>query len=135
LHSSCKILFSLSPRYVNSQQPLRIFDSQYHFAAGVFVSFDKEFEQVSDNIAHHSTEVDWAANAANIEEAKKARGIEDIARSSKLHLFFSGHNRSTDNFGQANCVLMFRNGCVLRTSRMISIDIKEIAWLVPATGR
>jgi hypothetical protein len=55
----------------------------------VFVSFDKEFQQVSDNITHHSTEIDWATNAANIEEAKKARGIEDTARSSKIFWFFS----------------------------------------------
>ncbi|KAL3424962.1 NACHTdomain protein [Phlyctema vagabunda] len=50
---------------------------------GVFVSFDKEFQQVSENISHHSTEVDWAANAANIDEAKNARGIENAARSSQ----------------------------------------------------
>jgi hypothetical protein len=47
------------------------------------VSFDKEFQQVADNIAHHSTEIDWAANAANIEEAKKARGFEDMVRQGK----------------------------------------------------
>ncbi|KAH8817304.1 hypothetical protein F5884DRAFT_853725 [Xylogone sp. PMI_703] len=50
----------------------------------VFTSFDKEFQQVSDNITHHSTEIDWAANAANIEEAQNARGVEEAARSSKM---------------------------------------------------
>jgi hypothetical protein len=49
-------------------------------AAAVFVSFEKEFQQVTDNIAHHSTQVDWVANAANIEEAKKARGYEEATR-------------------------------------------------------
>jgi hypothetical protein len=44
------------------------------------VSFDKEFQQVSNNISHHSTQIDWAANAANIEEAKKAREAEEKAR-------------------------------------------------------
>jgi hypothetical protein len=48
------------------------------------VPFDKEFQRVSDNITHHSTEIDWAANAANIEEAKKARGSEDVARQGNL---------------------------------------------------
>jgi hypothetical protein len=53
----------------------------------IFVSFDKEFQQVSDNIAHHSTEIDWAANAANIEEAKRARGFEEATRQGNLTVF------------------------------------------------
>ncbi|PQE19469.1 Vegetative incompatibility HET-E-1 protein [Rutstroemia sp. NJR-2017a WRK4] len=48
--------------------------------SAVFVSFDKEFQQVSNNISHHATQIDWAANAANIEEAKKAREAEEKAR-------------------------------------------------------
>ncbi|KAM3072408.1 hypothetical protein ACMFMG_009211 [Clarireedia jacksonii] len=48
--------------------------------SAVFVSFDKEFQQVSSNISHHATQIDWAANAANIEEAKKARELEEQAR-------------------------------------------------------
>jgi hypothetical protein len=50
----------------------------------IFVSFDKEFRQVSDNIAHHSTEIDWAANAANIEELKRVRGSEEATRQGML---------------------------------------------------
>jgi hypothetical protein len=46
----------------------------------IFSSFDQDFHQVCDNIRHHSTEIDWAANAANIEEAKSARAAEEAAR-------------------------------------------------------
>ncbi|KAH0552836.1 hypothetical protein GP486_006963 [Trichoglossum hirsutum] len=52
--------------------------------SAIFVSFDKEFQQLSENIAHHSTEIDWAANAANIDEAKKARGFEDATRQGQI---------------------------------------------------
>jgi len=50
----------------------------------VFSSFKREFEQVYENISHHSTQIDWAANAANIEEAKKARADDEAARQGKL---------------------------------------------------
>jgi len=50
------------------------------FIGAIFVSFNKEFQRVSDNIAHHSAEIDWAANAANIEEAKRVRGNEEATR-------------------------------------------------------
>lgn len=46
----------------------------------VFSSFDKDLLEVSDNIRHHWTEIDIVANAANIEEAKKAREAEQIQR-------------------------------------------------------
>lgn len=39
----------------------------------VFVSFDREFATVMERIAHHSVQVDWAANAANIKQAKAFR--------------------------------------------------------------
>jgi hypothetical protein len=38
-----------------------------------FVSFDKEFESISESIDLHGTEVDRAANAAHMKEAKEAR--------------------------------------------------------------
>lgn len=50
----------------------------------IFVPFDKEFQQVSGNIAHHSTEIDWAANTANIEEAKRVIGSEEAKRQGML---------------------------------------------------
>lgn len=48
----------------------------------MFVSFDKEFRQVSENIAFHSTRIDWVANAANIEEAKRATTRQGQVRAS-----------------------------------------------------
>jgi hypothetical protein len=46
----------------------------------VFSSFDKDLLEVSDSIRHHWTEIDIVANAANIEEAKKAREAESVQR-------------------------------------------------------
>ena len=54
----------------------------------VFVDFNKEFRQVENNITHHSAEIDWAANAANIEEAKKARGSEEATRQGNLSIYW-----------------------------------------------
>ena len=45
-----------------------------------FSSFDKDLEAISDNIRHHWTEVDVAANAVNIEEAKAAREAQEAQR-------------------------------------------------------
>jgi hypothetical protein len=45
-----------------------------------FSSFDKDLEDISDNIRHHWNEVDIAANAANIEEAKAARQAQEAQR-------------------------------------------------------
>jgi hypothetical protein len=45
-----------------------------------FSSFDKDIEDISDNIRHHWTEVDIAANAANIEEAKAERRAQEAYR-------------------------------------------------------
>jgi hypothetical protein len=45
-----------------------------------FSSFDKDLEEISDNIRHHWIEVDVAANAANIEEAKAARLAQETHR-------------------------------------------------------
>ena len=50
----------------------------------MLTSFDKDFGQVSANIAYHSTEIDWVANAANIEESSKAREAEKAARKEQL---------------------------------------------------
>jgi hypothetical protein len=74
----------------------------------IFVSFDKEFQQVSDNIAHHITEIDWAANAANIEEAKRARGFEEAVRQgnfSLLLLYLVNINRLESCQGSTNAVV------------------------------
>jgi hypothetical protein len=49
-------------------------------AVNVFSSFDKDLLEVSDSIRHHWTEIDIVANAANIEEAKKAREAECVKR-------------------------------------------------------
>ena len=45
-----------------------------------FSSFDKDLEGISDNIRHHWKEIDIAANAANIEEAKAARQAQENQR-------------------------------------------------------
>ena len=45
-----------------------------------FASFDKDVAAVSDNIRFHWAEVDVAANAANMVEAKAARVKEDLQR-------------------------------------------------------
>lgn len=50
----------------------------------MFVSFDKEFREVSEHINFHSTELDWVANAANIADGQKGRAESDNARMSKL---------------------------------------------------
>jgi hypothetical protein len=49
-----------------------------------FSSFDKDLEDISDNIRHHWTEVDTVANAANIEEAKAARRAQEAHRISDI---------------------------------------------------
>ncbi|KAF8854808.1 hypothetical protein BDZ45DRAFT_596539, partial [Acephala macrosclerotiorum] len=49
----------------------------------IFTSFEKDFKLVADNISHHSAQIDWAANAANIAEAKKARQDEENARTAQ----------------------------------------------------
>ncbi|CAF9918842.1 MAG: hypothetical protein ALECFALPRED_000847 [Alectoria fallacina] len=43
-------------------------------------SFDKDFRDVSEHINFHSAEIDWAANAANIEESQRARLLEEKTR-------------------------------------------------------
>lgn len=45
-----------------------------------FASFDKDVAEISDNIRFHWAEVDVAANAANLVEAKVARTKEDMQR-------------------------------------------------------
>jgi hypothetical protein len=76
---------------------------------------------VADNIAHHSTQIDWAANAANIEEAKRARGYEETTRQSKITIYPPCILRST--LTQVKYELLFNNGYLLRASRMISRDM------------
>ena len=49
-------------------------------AGNVLSSFDKEFREASESIRHCWTEVDIAANAANIEEAQLARAAETSRR-------------------------------------------------------
>jgi hypothetical protein len=49
-----------------------------------FVSFDKDIAEISDNIRFHWAEVDVAANAANIAEAKVARVKEQIHQAHEL---------------------------------------------------
>lgn len=49
----------------------------------MFVSFDKEFREVSEHINFHGTELDWIANAANITDGQKGRAESDNARMSK----------------------------------------------------
>ena len=46
-----------------------------------FASFDKDVTEITSNIGFHWAEVDIAANAANIVEAKAARAKEDLQRS------------------------------------------------------
>ena len=46
-------------------------------------SFDKDFRDVSEHINFHSAEIDWAANAANIEESQRARLLEEETRQGK----------------------------------------------------
>lgn len=46
-------------------------------------SFDKDFRDVSEHINFHSAEIDWAANAANIEESQRARLLEEKTRQGK----------------------------------------------------
>ena len=45
-----------------------------------FGSFDKDISEISDKIRHHWSEVDVAANAANLAEAKTARSKEEDQR-------------------------------------------------------
>jgi hypothetical protein len=53
----------------------------------VFSSFDREFRDLSDSILHHWTEIDVAANAANIEEAKNARELETVRTPERAYVF------------------------------------------------
>lgn len=46
-------------------------------------SFDKDFRDVSEHINFHSAEIDWVANAANIEESQRARQLEQETRHGK----------------------------------------------------
>ncbi|MCJ1251597.1 hypothetical protein MMC30_008832 [Trapelia coarctata] len=50
----------------------------------VLSSFDKEFREASESIRHCWTEVDIAANAANIEEAQLARAAETSRRAVQI---------------------------------------------------
>ncbi len=50
----------------------------------MFVSFDKDFREVSEHINFHGTELDWIANAANIADGQRGRAESDNARMSKL---------------------------------------------------
>ena len=45
-----------------------------------FASFDKDVTEITDKIRHHWAEVDIAANAANLVEAKAARIREEVQR-------------------------------------------------------
>lgn len=47
-------------------------------------SFDKEFLAMSQLIDLHSADVDWVANAANIQESQEARKAEDAARKGEM---------------------------------------------------
>lgn len=58
-------------------------------------SFDKDFRDVSEHINFHSAEIDWVANAANIEESQRARQLEADNRLGKAaHIL-----RSSSAFG------------------------------------
>ncbi len=46
-------------------------------------SLDKDFRDVSERINFHSAEIDWVANAANIEESQRARQLEEEIRHGK----------------------------------------------------
>ncbi|KAI9154811.1 hypothetical protein HJFPF1_07368 [Paramyrothecium foliicola] len=48
-----------------------------------FADFEKDFQDVSENIRHHSQNVDWAANAAHIEETQKE--MESAKRERLVH--------------------------------------------------
>ena len=50
----------------------------------MFVSFDKEFREVSEHIHFHSNELDLIANTANIADGQRGRAESDHARMSKL---------------------------------------------------
>lgn len=86
-------LLDLCTRVVRFHSRRTIGKSAYQFmfwysnigSAIIFTSFEKEFKLVADNISHHSAQIDWAANAANIEEAKKARQDEENARTGIYH--------------------------------------------------
>lgn len=49
----------------------------------VFYSFDREFGLVADCISYHSSQVDWAANAAHITQVKESRESSENLRQSK----------------------------------------------------
>ena len=57
----------------------------------MFVSFDKEFREVSEHISFHGTELDWIANVANIADGQRGRVESDNARMSKLLSIAGGH--------------------------------------------
>jgi hypothetical protein len=46
----------------------------------IWGSFDRDFQEVSDNIRHHWDEIDIAANAANIQASDTARELEKTER-------------------------------------------------------
>jgi hypothetical protein len=52
----------------------------------IFGSFDKDFLEISDNIRHHWTEIDIAANFVNIAESRMIREAEEARRRGNLHL-------------------------------------------------
>lgn len=55
-------------------------------------SFDKDFRDVSEHITFHSAEIDWVANAANIEESQRARQMEEETRQGKVaHIIYPSH--------------------------------------------
>lgn len=59
---------------------------QYHSRSSLrtlVTSFDKDFRDVSEHINFHSAEIDWVANAANIEESQRARQLEEESRNGK----------------------------------------------------
>ena len=59
---------------------------QYHSRSSLramVTSFDKDFRDVSEHIHFHSAEIDWVANAANIEESQRARQLEEVIRYGK----------------------------------------------------
>ena len=98
----------------------------------MFVSFDKEFREVSEHINFHGTELDWIANAADIADGQKGRAESDNARMSKL-LSIAGRQFAKSH-RKAKCEAISSVGCHPQRFRMIYTGVPLSTCPDPATG-
>jgi hypothetical protein len=69
---------------------MSIFQLTYPNLESIFASFEKDFRDVSESIQLHSQNVDWAAQAAHIEETQRETEKARLERQGRSNFAVTG---------------------------------------------